>query len=202
MTVAVVVGLGLAALAWAALFVPHRRGFWTRALVAGLAIGVYAGVAQHDRGDELVRPEVADVLLGVIAAALLYAVFFAGDRLLRRWFPARAAEVDELYAVRSERGSDRLPVPVVLVLVGWAEELFWRGFVQARAGFAIALGCYAAVHLWERKAVLVLAAAVGGAYWGALFAWRDNLVAPLVSHALWDLAVVVWFPFTGRRRPA
>ena len=32
----------------------------------------------------------------------------------------------------------------------------------------------------------------------ALAAWRDDLVAPLASHAVWDLAVVVWFPFTRR----
>jgi membrane protease YdiL (CAAX protease family) len=42
--------------------------------------------------------------------------------------------------------------------------------------------------------VLVLAAVVGGAFWGALFAWRGTLVAPLISHALWDLAIVVWCP--------
>ena len=194
-------GVAVAALAWAALFALARRGFWARALAAGLAIGVYAAVAQHDRWADLLRPTLTEVSLGVASAVVLYGVFFAGDRLLRRWLPALAAEVDELYLVRSERGSDRLPVPAVLVLVGWAEELFWRGFVQARAGFALALGCYAAVHLWERKAVLVLAAVVGGAFWGALFAWRDNLVAPLVSHALWDLAVVVWLPFSARREP-
>ena len=195
----VAAGVAAAAVAWAALFAPARRGFWARALVAGLAIGVYAVAAQHDRWGDLLRLTGADVTLGVAAAVMLYGVFLAGDRILRRWLPALAAQVDDLTEVRAVPSSDRLPVPAVLVVVGCAEELFWRGFVQARAGFAIALGCYAAVHLWERKAVLVLAAVVGGAYWGALFAWRDNLVAPLVSHVLWDLAVVVWRPFSARR---
>ena len=187
-------GLVLAAAVWALMFVPGRQGFWGRAAVAGTAIATYAVVVQWDRWDELLRPHVADVALGVLAASVLYGVFFAGDRVLRRWMPRLAGQVDTLYLVRSVRSSGRLPVPAVLVLVGCAEELFWRGFVQDRAGFAVALAAYVAVHLWERKAVLVLAAVVGGAYWGGMFAWRESLVGPLVSHALWDLSVIVWFP--------
>jgi membrane protease YdiL (CAAX protease family) len=96
--------------------------------------------------------------------------------------------------VRTVQRPARLPMSAVLLVVGPCEELFWRGLVQARAGFAVALAGYAAVHLWERKAALVLAAVVGGAFWGALFSWRGTLVAPIVSHALWDLAVVIWRP--------
>jgi membrane protease YdiL (CAAX protease family) len=193
----VVAGLVLAAAAWGAMFGLGRSAFWARAAVAGLAIGVYAVVAQHGRMGDLLRPTVPDVALGLAGAAVLYGVFWAGAGVLRRWLPAVAAQVDELYTLRSVPTSEPLPIPLVLLLVGPCEELFWRGLVQARAGFLVALGCYAAVHLWERKAVLVLAAVTGGAFWGALFAWRGTLVAPIISHALWDLAVVVWFPFTG-----
>lgn len=200
MSVTVVVGLAVAAVAWGALFGLGRAAFWTRAVAAGSAIGLYALVAQRSVLGELLRVTIADVAIGVAAAVVLYGVFWGGDRMLRRWLPASAAQVDALYQVRSVPHSERLPIPAVLLLIGPCEELFWRGLVQARAGFAIALAGYAAVHLWERKAVLVLAAVVGGAFWGALFAWRGTLVAPIVSHALWDLAVIVWFPF-GERAP-
>jgi len=191
-------GLVVAAVAWGALFGMSRAAFWSRAAVAGLAIGVYGVVAQWSSIGALLRPTIVDVAIGVAGAVVLYGVFWAGDRFLRRFFPVAAAQVDALYEVRSVRASERLPIPAVLLLVGPCEELFWRGLVQARAGFAVALACYAAVHLWERKAVLVVAAVVGGAFWGALFAWRGTLVAPIISHALWDLAVVVWFPFADR----
>lgn len=189
----------LATAAWGFLFGPWRSGFWARAAAAGTAIGLYAVVAQRDRLGDLLRPAVADVAIGVVGAVVLYAVFWAGQRVLVAVMPGLASQVGALYASRTSAASGRLPVPAVLVLVGTCEELFWRGFVQDRAGFAIALASYAAVHLWERKAVLVLAAVVGGAFWGAMYAWRGTLVAPIVSHALWDLAVVVWLPFAGAR---
>ena len=194
----VVIGLVVAALAWGLLFGFGRAAFWSRAALAGLAIGAFAVIAQRDEIGDLLRPTVVDVAIGVAGAIVLYGVFWAGDRILRRWVPAAAAHVDDLYGVRSVPASARLPIPAVLLLVGPCEELFWRGLIQARAGFGVALAGYAAVHLWERKPVLVLAAVVGGAFWGALFAWRGTLVAPIVSHALWDLAVVVWYPFADK----
>jgi membrane protease YdiL (CAAX protease family) len=193
-----VAGLAVAALAWGAMFGLGRSAFWARAAAAGLAIGVYGVVAQRHRIGDLLWPTVADVALGLAGAVVLYGVFWAGDALLGRWWPRLATQVDALYALRSIPTAEPLPIPAVLLLVGPCEELFWRGLVQARVGFVVALVCYAAVHLWERKVVLVLAAAAGGMFWGALFAWRGTLVAPIVSHALWDLAVIVWFPFTRR----
>jgi len=197
MSLTLLVGLALAALAWGALFGLGRGAFWGRATLAGLTIGVYAVATQHARIVDLLRPSGPDVAIGVAGAVVLYGVFWVGDKILRRWLPGIAAQVDELYTLRSVPSAEPLPIPVVLLVVGPCEELFWRGLVQARAGFAVALALYAAVHLWERKAVLVLAAVAGGAFWGAIFAWRGTLVAPIISHALWDLAVVVWFPFTA-----
>ncbi len=201
MSLTVVGGLVVATLAWGALFGLARGAFWSRAAMAGLAIGVYGVVAQRATIGDLLRPTVVDVAIGGAGAAVLYGVFWAGNAILRRWLPGPAAQVEALYTVRSAHRSELLPIPVVLLLVGPCEELFWRGLVQARAGFLLALAGYAAVHLWERKAVLVLAAVVGGAFWGGLFAWRGTLVAPIVSHALWDLAVVVWFPFSTKVTP-
>jgi len=191
--IVVIGGVVVAALAWAWLFASRPGAFWNRAAVAGLVIGAYGAVAQRDRLGDLLRPTALDVAIGVAAAAVLYGVFWAGNRLIARFLPALAQEVAGLYAIRGVARPTRMVA--VLVVVGPCEEIFWRGFVQSRAGVVVALVGYAAVHLWERKAVLVLAAVVGGAAWAALFSWRTTLVAPIICHALWDLAVVVWFPF-------
>ena len=192
-------GLVLAAVAWAWLLASPWPGFWARALVAGLAIGIYGVVAQHARLERLLRFSVADVALGGAGAFVIYGAFWVGDRLLRRVLPRVAAGVDDLY--RLPAGAGATTVVVALALVGTCEELFWRGLVQDRGGFALALVSYILVHVWERKWALILAAAAGGAFWGGLLAWRHSLVAPIVCHVLWDLAVVVWFPFRGPEPP-
>jgi len=191
--VVVVAGLVVAGLAWTWLFASGPATFWSRAAVAGVVIGTYGLVAQRRELGHLLRPTALDVAIGAVAAVVLYGVFWVGDRLLTSILPALARDIARLYAIRGAARPGRMVA--VLVLVGPCEEIFWRGFVQSRAGVAIALVGYAAVHLWERKAVLVLAAVAGGAFWAGLFAWRTTLVAPIVCHALWDLAVVVWFPF-------
>src|SRR5687768_13086010 len=188
----VLAGLVVAAVAWALLFALGRRGFWPRAAAAGATIGAYGLVARRDDLGELFRPDPVEVVIGVAAAALLWALFWIGDRLVTRILPSMSAQVDDLYLVRGETSTTRMPF--VLAVIGPAEEIFWRGLVQSRAGIAVALVAYALVHIWERKPILLLAALVGGAFWGALFAWTGSLVAPIVSHLLWDLAIIVWFP--------
>jgi len=71
--------------------------------------------------------------------------------------------------------------------------------VQARANVLVATLGYALVLIWERKLVLIVAAIVCGGTWGALFAWRDTLMAPMLSHVLWDLAIMVVLPVRTAR---
>ncbi len=199
MDLTVLAGLFVAALAWTWLFASGQARFWPHAIVAGLVIGAYGALAQRQRLGDLLRPSATDVAIGVTAAAVLYGVFWVGNAALTRLVPSFAAHVSDVYAVQGR--TDLATVVLAIVVVGSCEELFWRGFVQERAGFALALAGYAAVLLWERNWALILAALVGGAGWGLLFAWRQNLVAPAVCHALWDLAVVVWLPLAGKTGP-
>jgi membrane protease YdiL (CAAX protease family) len=199
-TVIVAVGLAVAAATWGLLFALGRQWFWPRAAAAGVVIGTFGLVAQRSDLDSLFRVRPVDLVVGVASAAALWGVFWVGDWLTRAWFPPLATQVGQLYALR-----ERVTAPtmlLVLAVVGPAEEIFWRGFVQQRAGVAIALAGYAAVLVWERKPVLLLAALTAGAVWAALFAWSGSLIAPIVSHLLWDLAIMVVFPLTryGRAR--
>ena len=68
---------------------------------------------------------------------------------------------------------------LLLFVIGPAEELFWRGFVQRRmaerwgawGGFAVATLCYTLVHVWSGNLMLLLAAAACGFCWWPLPAW-------------------------------
>jgi uncharacterized protein len=147
---------------------------------------------------ERLEPEPGEVALGVGAALLLY----AGTHLFLRascggLTDALCGPLHETFARFQTR---TLGAALVLgLLVAPAEELFWRGVVQARlaarlrapAAIAVTTGLAAAVALATGEGFLALATAPTYAVWGVLFAWRKSLVAPIVSHAIWSV-LVAW----------
>jgi membrane protease YdiL (CAAX protease family) len=44
--------------------------------------------------------------------------------------------------------------------------------------------------------MLIGAAAVCGLFWGLLYQWRKNIFTVIVSHAVWDVVVMVLFPIS------
>jgi membrane protease YdiL (CAAX protease family) len=193
-TPSIVVGVIVAALAWGAMFTLGPRLFWPRAAAAGALIGAYAVSTGPTRIGHLFTHGSwpVDVAIGAASGAALYLVFWIGQKLIERIVPPLAVEVKDLYAVRGATG--RATMVVVLAVAASGEELFFRGLLQARIGFLLALAVYGAVHIWERKIILVLAALAGGAWWGALLSLTGGLVAPLVSHLTWCLMIIVWRP--------
>ncbi len=88
-------------------------------------------------------------------------------------------------------------------MIGPAEEIFWRGYVQnalskrwnPNTGFIVTTLVYALVHIWSFNFMLVMAALVVGAIWGLAYRlYPQKLGALIVSHAVWDVAVFVLFP--------
>ncbi len=194
MTFNLIVGTVIAAGAWGAMFVPRRDGFWTRASLAATVIGVFALAAEPAVIGQLFdrRHWAGDVVVGILGGGALYVVFWVGEQALVIIAPKLAAEVGDLYTVRGRTRPGT--IPVVVAIAGAGEELFFRGLLQRQAGVAVALAVYGAVHLWERKIILVVAALAGGVWWGVLLAWTGGLIAPVVSHVLWGLAIIVWRP--------
>lgn len=153
--------------------------------------------------------------LGIGIAAALWGVFWVGDKAAQWLFPSFARlQVDAVYGLKSQ-GDTRLIGWLLLCLVGPAEEVFWRGYVQESfrrlfaesrplwlrrlpaewAAMAVATAVYTLIHLPAMNFMLLMAALVCGVVWGGLYAFRrDWLPAIVLSHALWDAAVFVWFP--------
>jgi membrane protease YdiL (CAAX protease family) len=193
-TLKLVVGIAVAFAAWAVMFAVQRRGFWTRAAMAAAAIAIYAvAVDPGAIGHQFTRHHwYADLLVGLGGGVGLYAVFWIGEQVLVLLLPSLAAEVGDLYSLKGE--AHPAMMPVVLVVAATGEELFFRGLLWHRAGVVAALLIYGAVHIPARKIILVAAALLGGALWGALFSWTGGLVAPVASHLLWIFMIVVWKP--------
>lgn len=143
-----------------------------------------------------------DVLLGIAIAAALWGVFWIGDKLSQLMFNFARPQVDLIYGMKDGESMWLLTL-LMLFLIGPAEEIFWRGYIQQNLsqrwnpniGFIVTTAIYALVHAGSLNFMLTMAAMVAGAAWGVLYRFFPNRFgAIIVSHAVWDVAVFIWFP--------
>lgn len=196
---ALAVGLAAAQAAFALTFRGPRSRFWQRMTATGLVLGSFALVASPDA--RRVRIGAREVALGLASAATLHATFQAGDRFARRFVPGGEGEIRDIYALRSLRPRGEIAARLVAV-IGPAEELFWRGLVQAALmrlmgrwrGAAAGAAAYGGVHLVTGNVTLFGAAGIAGSYWAALYAAGMPMGALIVSHAAWDVWIFLIQP--------
>ena len=197
--VALVGGLVVAQLAFAATFRGPRAVFWRRMTLTGLVLGPFAMAVSP--GARRAGIGLREVAAGAVSAAVLYVTFRMGDRLVRVVMPAGEREIDEIYALRRLAPPRELTARLVAIIAP-AEELFWRGAVQAGLmnllgrwrGTAAATAAYGGVHLVTGNLTLTAAATVAGAHWAILYALGMPLGALVVSHALWDVWIFLVQP--------
>lgn len=141
--------------------------------------------------------------LGLASAVLLYGVFFAGNLAARWLFDFAAGGIDAVYGLKEGSSVWRVGLLIGL-LIGPAEEVFWRGYLQRRlaarhgrfVGLLVATAIYTGIHLGSLNPMLILAAGVCGLFWGVLWLRFESLSLNVVSHLVWDLAVFLVFPFS------
>jgi membrane protease YdiL (CAAX protease family) len=142
------------------------------------------------------------LLLGIALAAALWGMFWVGDKLSSLMFGFARGQVDSIYGMKT--GIQPWIIALLLLfIIGPAEELFWRGFVQQQLsshwgenwGFVVTTAIYTLIHLWSFNFMLIMAALVCGIVWGGLYRLQPKwLPALVVSHAVWDACVFVVFP--------
>jgi len=196
---ALVVGLAAAQVAFALTFRGPRERFWRRMTLTGLSLGSLALATSPDA--RRVRIGAREVALGLASAATLYGTFQIGDRFARRFVPGGEAQIRDIYALRTLRPRGEIAARLVAV-IGPAEELFWRGLVQAAfmrwlgrwRGAAAGAAAYGGVHVVTGNFTLFGAAGIAGAHWAALYAAGMPMGALIVSHAAWDVWIFLLQP--------
>lgn len=177
-----------------------------RTLVMGFAVLVEGGlvVAAQLLGWLLDRPplerfafDATDVLLGVAATLPLVLLFLA----LVRW------PVGPMVRIRQFSLEVVCPLfapctvydlAAVALLAGVGEEMLFRGVIQGAltrgggpwVGLAIASALFGLLHA-VTPAYAILAALMG-AYLGWLWQVTNNLLTPIIVHALYDFAVLLY----------
>lgn len=189
---------------WGLMFSPltaPRFDFW-QMMVGSALILVGLATLFSKAWWERLRFTRENVLLGVAIAVVLWIAFWLGEKMVTWLFDFARGEVDAVYAIK-EGESPVVLTLLLLLLIGPAEEIYWRGYVQERLsrkfganrGFLLATAAYTFVHLPSCNFILIMAALLCGVVWGGLYRlYPDRFTAILLSHALWDAAIFVWFP--------
>jgi len=141
--------------------------------------------------------DLPDALWGLAAALPMTAAFL----VMRRW------PVGPLRAIKAFTDEMLRPAmaPCTLVdllgiscLAGLGEEMLFRGMLQdflagwAGPGLAVAAASALFGLLHAVTAGYAVLAALMGAYLGGLYLLTGNLLAPIVTHAAYDFAVLVY----------
>ena len=203
MTAAAALAVLPAAGLWLWVFRAGPRGFWRR---MGWAAGLLGAAGLGLGRPALGPPTAADLGEGAAAALGLWVVFWLGARGLRAVAPRLADRAGAVYGLVAPRSRWAVTI-LLLAVVGPGEELFWRGLVQRSlahrlpTGLAVLAGAglYAWAHVVTGDPVLVLAAGVGGLWWGGVYAVTGRLWVAVVAHAVWDPLALVWLPLEGPR---
>ncbi len=193
------VGLGAAAVAFGATFNGPRERFWQRMTVTGLVLGGWALLTSRPSRRVGIGPW--RIIAGLLSATGLYLTFAAGDRFARRYVPGGDAQIRDIYALRTLRPRAEIATRLALV-IGPAEEVFWRGLVQSALmrrfgrwpGAALAAAAYGGIHVTTGNFTLFGAAGIAGAHWSALYAAGVPLGTLVVSHVAWDVWIFLVQP--------
>lgn len=199
-----ILGILIATVLWGVMFSPWTAphvNFWITMTISGIILTSYSLWADKT----CLKPNrlgLVDILLGIGIAVALWGVFWIGDKVSSLMFDFARPQVDTIYGMKDGENPWILSF-LLLFIIGPAEEIFWRGYLQnnlskrfsPNMGFILTTLAYSLVHIFKFNFMLIMAAAVAGLIWGVLYRFFPNRLGAIVlSHALWDCAVFIWFP--------
>ena len=205
-----VLSVCIAALLWFVMFSPWTApllNFWW-SMTASACVLIVLSLTGNKKTLRSLFPSLllrelgCEVVLGIVIAVVLWGVFWVGDKASQWMFDFARQQVDTIYGMK-EGNQPWLIALLLILIIGPAEELFWRGYVQRQLsqcwnpnlGFLVTTAIYTAVHIPSGNFMLIMAAMVCGICWGGLYRLMpQHFLAIVLSHALWDAAAFVWFP--------
>ena len=190
----------LATLFWFVTFYLTWSSFWIKISFSAATLAILSLLLQPDR-KERIRIDARAIALGLVSAAVLYFIFWTGKAVSALILPFAGGQIGGIYDKGA--GTPMWAIALLLFFVtGPSEELYWRGYLQKNLmmrfgqwqGWLLATAIYAAVHIWSFNFMLIGAAAVAGAFWGAMY-WRlKNLAPVIISHSVWSAVIFAVFP--------
>lgn len=137
---------------------------------------------------------------GLLSGTLIYVLFAMGKWMIVIWDLPLLDQLFTLYALVKPIELWHFIVLFLIIIPG--EELFWRGFILKRLSMTLqpipavllASLLYASAHIYAGSILLILAAVVAGTLWGTLYLWKKNIWLCILSHAVFNLFLLILFP--------
>lgn len=178
----------------------HWFNFWIGISISALILMVLAIVLKRDILKQF-QWNWQSIGIGLLAAVVLWVVFYFGEFFSSLLFGFAREQVDGIYAMKENQNKLWIALGLFFIM-GPAEEIFWRGYVQQKfidkygewKGLIFATLIYALVHIWSFNFMLVMSALVCGVFWGVMYRYNKNLVPLIISHAVWDVMVFILLP--------
>ena len=199
-----VISIIVAFVLWTVMFSPWTKEyvyFWTAMSISAVVLISISFIFYGKEIKQSIWWSWKDAGIGVLSAAVLWGIFWLGNYFSTLLFPFAESQIGGIYNMKS--GENYWVVGLLLLFViGPAEEIFWRGYVQQRLGkrfsvvgsMILATAVYTLVHIASFNFMLIMAAMVCGVFWSLMYSWKKNLLPLIISHALWDVAVFIVFP--------
>lgn len=140
---------------------------------------------------------------GLVSGIILYCLFWLGNFMIDLANLPLAKDISQIYKRLSPSLLWHYIVLILVIIPG--EEFFWRGLIQKRLlkntlniHFSVFLASflYASAQVYSGSLMLPFAAFVSGIFWGYLYAWKQSLPLVIVSHLIFDLFLLVIYPFS------
>lgn len=185
---------------WVLAFAIPAGNFWIKISVSAAILASLSLMLKKEILSAL-RFNTRSFIIGISAAIALYFIFMIGRVVSLQLFGFAGEKIGDIYA----KGAGTQPWIILILLfliTGPSEEIFWRGFLQKGLqerlggwkGYLLTTSLYTGVHICSMNFILIGAALVAGAFWGAFY-WRtDNLVAAIISHSVWSTAIFTILP--------
>ena len=190
----------LASIFWFVTFYLTWSVFWIKISFSAATLAILSFWLQPDLKEHL-KISGSVILVGLLSAAILYFIFWTGKALSSLILPFAGQQIGGIYAKGA--GTSMWVIALLLFFItGPAEEFYWRGYLQKNLmvrfgpwqGWLLATIIYAAVHIWSFNFMLIGAAFVAGAFWGAMYGYFKNLTPVIISHSVWSMVVFAVFP--------
>ncbi len=198
-----IIPISLATLLWFLMFskwTSHLFNFWIGIAISASILMLLAFYFKPNIKKQFQWSGKA-ILWGLVSAVALWIIFYLGNYFSSLLFGFAREQVEGIYALKD--GNNKWLIALGLIFImGPAEEIFWRGYVQQSfvkkygewKGFIFATLIYSLIHIWSFNFMLVMAALVCGIFWGLMYRYNKNLVPLIISHAVWDVAVFILLP--------